>query len=345
MDAIDDSEIAERIVDELARPDGSPALRPVHSIGIGAVGYFNPSRVAQDYCTAAHFKRHSETKVSLRFSNGSGSATVRDGWSDVRGLAVRFHLPDKTDTDLVAMTLPEFFTPTPETFLDFTIRAKPKPVVWQSPWRKILDMLRLIPPAPDPYPGEKISPNMGAIAYANEHKSAQLSTFEAASIGAPTSYARAAYHAVHTFFVTGTDGTRRPVRFSWQPIAGVKRTDPTKPPRDRYLQDELRQRLENEPARFSLMMMIGENGDAFEDSTKPWPPHRIRVMMGTLTITGVPKDQETFGERISFNPWLLTKGIEPSGDPVLHLRRHAYNYSSKKRGGIACPFTKGHMDD
>ena len=49
------------------------------------------------------------------------------------------------------------------------------------------------------------------------------------SIGAPESYARASYHAVHTFMVTAPDGVRRPVRFSWQPVAGVRNTEPNEP--------------------------------------------------------------------------------------------------------------------
>ena len=34
-------------------------------------------------------------------------------------MATRFHLADGAATDLIAMTLPEFFTPTLETFLPF----------------------------------------------------------------------------------------------------------------------------------------------------------------------------------------------------------------------------------
>jgi catalase len=86
-------------------------------------------------------------------------------------------------------------------------------------------------------------------------------------------------------------------------------------------------------------MTIGEAGDAIDDPTRPWPARRIRVAMGTLTLTGVPDDQANAGERISFNPWRLARGIEPSGDPILHVRRDAYKVSRKMRGGIECPFS------
>jgi catalase len=336
---MDDPSIAERLVKTLARPDGRPELRPVHAIGIGATGQFAASDVARNYCVAEHFQGE-KVDVTVRFSNGSGSATTRDGWSDVRGMATRFHLAGGAATDLIAMTLAEFFAPTPETFLDFAVASKPTPYLRESPWRKILDMLRLKPPLRNPYPGETISPDAGAIRFADQNKYAQLAVFEAASIGAPVSYARASYHAVHAFILTAPDGTRRWVRFTWQPIAGVLNTDPEATPVDKYLQKELHDRLNAAPARFSLMMSIGENGDDFNDPSRPWPPHRLQVMMGTLTLEAVPEDQNVQCERLSFNPWLLTRGMEPSDDPVLQVRKEAYEISSRKRGGLPCPFSR-----
>jgi len=75
--------------------------------------------------------------VTMRLACGSGSATQRYGWSDVRGFATRFHLPDSSATDLVSVTLPEFFAPTPQTFLDFTLAAKPPPRAAQNPIAEI----------------------------------------------------------------------------------------------------------------------------------------------------------------------------------------------------------------
>src|SRR6201994_1203676 len=116
------------------------------------------------------------------------------------------------------------------------------------------------------------------------------------------------------------DRVRRHVRFSWQPVSGVSNTDPDVTPKDVYLHQELRDRLAKLPARFMLMMTIGEAGDAFNDPTIPWPDKRIRVSMGTLTLTNVAADQAASGERISFNPWRLLPGLEPSGDPILEAR-------------------------
>jgi catalase len=334
-----DPDIAEKLVKELRRPDGSDKLRPVHAIGIGATGYFEASAVARDYCVAEHFQG-GRVPVKVRFSNGSGCAKPHDGWSDVRGMATRFELANGATTDLIGMTLPEFFTPTPETFLDFCIAAKPAPMSRESPWRKFLDLLHLTLPQRNPYPGETISPDAGAMRFADQNDYAKLAVSQAALIGAPVSYVRAEYHAVHTFVVVAPDGARRWVRFSWQPVFGVLNKKTTDPVVDEYLQQDLRDRLAREPARFTLMMTIGEAGDNFNDCSRPWPPHRARIMMGMLTLEKVPEDQVADSERLAFNPMHLTPGIEPSGDPVLWVRGKSYDISRDDRLKAAgCPFS------
>jgi catalase len=341
-----DDTLAEQLVSALHRPDAAKAgdQRPVHATGISATGRFVPSPVASSYCKASHFADLEGVPVIVRFSNGTGAEKVHDGWSDVRGMATRFHLKDGSATDLIAMTLPEFFAPDGWSFLDFAREAYPKPFADETPWQKLRDMLHLTPPGRDRYPGEEIRPDEGAMAYANANPHAMLAVFQAATIGAPVSYVRASYHAVHAFVVTGADGTRRWVRFTWQPIAGVRTTDPNQTPVDDYLKQELRDRLAQEDARFTLMMVIGEAGDDFGDSTRPWPPHRVRVVMGTLTLDAVAKDQDVDCEKLSFNPMLLTPGIEPSEDRVLWIRGEAYKISSALRHATPCPFAKGNTD-
>lgn len=315
--------------------------RPVHTIGIGVKGQFLASDVARSYCIAEHFNGE-PVDVSVRFSNGLGGLEQHDGWSDVRGMAVRFHLKNGTGSDLIATTLGEFFVRNVDDFFRFSDTAKREPFRRRHWLLKILDFLQLKIPQRNPYPGETQAIDAGALRYANQHRFAQLGIFQVGLIGAPESYARASYHAVHTFWVTAPDGVRRPVRFYWQPVAGVRNTKPTPEPRDKYLFDELKRRLRRWPARFMLMMTIGEAGDALDDCTKPWPGTRLRIAMGTLTLTEIAEDQAEAGERISFNPCRLAPGIEPSKDPILEARLGAYEVSREMRGG--CPF-KWRPDD
>jgi catalase len=331
--------MARRLVDAVIAdfPDHRPGTRPAHTIGIGARGIFKASAIARDWCVAEHFRGH-DVEATVRFSNSSGSPVQHDGWADARGMATRFHLAAGAATDLIAMTLREFFSATPEDFLDFAEAAVARPVLPPNPWRKIADMLRLLPPMPDPYPGQKTSAVAGTMAYANLHAASQLAAFDASFLGAPVSYARATYNAVHTFLITAPDGTYRYVRFFWQPVAGVEMTDPSLPPVDDYLQDELRQRIAIWPVEFLLLMMVGEMGDPLFDPTQAWPLHRARVNMGTLALTEVPEDQQKWCEKLSFNPGRLTPGIAMTEDKILAARRDAYEVSRELRGGTACPF-------
>jgi catalase len=326
-------QLVQAIIDNLEQP--VPGRRPVHTIGVGVKGEFVASDVARTYCIAEHFNGK-PVRVSVRFSNGLGGVKQHDGWSDVRGMATRFHISGERGSDLIATTLGEFFVRNVDDFFEFNKIAKREKYERRSWWRKVGDLLQLKIPPRNPYPDETNNVDEGALRYANRHRFAQLGIFQVGLIGAPESYARASYHAVHTFWVTAPDGVRRPVRFSWQPVAGVRNTNPKAVPPDKYLFDELRDRLRRWPARFMLMMTIGEADDALDDPTKPWPGTRIRVAMGTLTLIKVSEDQEADGERISFNPCRLAPGIEVSNDPILEARLGAYEVSREMRGG--CPF-------
>jgi catalase len=335
-----DASIAKRLVQAIIDnlPEPVPGRRPVHTIGMGVKGEFVASDVARTYCIAEHFNGQ-PVPVSVRFSNGLGGLEQHDGWSDVRGMATRFHLSDGSGSDLIATTLGEFFVRNVEDFFEFAKVAKLEPYRKQSSWRKLWDLLQLKVPPRDPYPNETKNVDAGALRYANLHRFAQLGVVQAATIGAPVSYARASYHAVHTFMVRDPNAVRRPVRFSWQPVAGVRNKDPKAAPCDDYLREELESRLRRWPARFLLMMTIGEASDALDDPTQPWPARRTRIVMGTLRLIKLAEDQVADGERISFNPCRLAPGIEVSGDPILEARLGAYEVSREMRGG--CPFSWG----
>jgi catalase len=343
-----DTKLIEKMIE--LNPDHQLKTRPVHSKGLAVEAVFKASDIAKNYCIAEHFQGH-EISVDVRFSNGSGSGVRNDDWSDIRGMATRFNLKDGP-TDLVSMTLPEFSNSTMEGFEEFVDMTIPMlAVTRESPWAKILDYLQLKQPFPNPYPGQTTGLGSGALKFANANREAQLSVFQTSTIGAPVSYARATYHAVHTFFVYAPDGQRRPVRLTWQPAAGVKNLeidlsnpDNPKQPCADYLNDEMQARLTStttSSTRFVLRMIIGEVGDSLNDPTRPWPKHRIKITMGTLTLTKVADNQDEMAEKIGFNPCRVIPGqFDISSDPILEARKHIYERSREMRGGNACPFYK-----
>jgi catalase len=315
-------------------PDHAAGTRPVHAVGIGAEGYFVPSDVAPSFSVAEQFGV-GRTRVTFRFSNGSGSPVERDDALDVRGLAVKFHL-SHDDADLIMITLPVFFASTPEEFAGFAKSGVPKAVKGESWWGRLADQLELRAPSPPPDPQNPDSGAAGVLQYANRHLSARPGTVAALMLVTPTSYARATYHALHTFKLSAPDGAVRYARFSWEPVSGV-RPEAAKHPADDYLQSELRERLARGPITFVLRMVVAGQGDVLDDPAQLWDTTRQRVVMGELVLTNLVENQLEGCERLSFNPTRVVAGFECSNDPILAARRGAYEYSCQLRGGSGCP--------
>ena len=64
----------------------------------------------------------------VRWSNAGGNADVPDKVPDIRGMAVKFRLPDGTATDLLGQTSRRFPTDSPENFVAMT-EASRKPAL------------------------------------------------------------------------------------------------------------------------------------------------------------------------------------------------------------------------
>ncbi|MDQ1568038.1 MAG: catalase [Actinomycetota bacterium] len=331
-------DLGNRLVDAVLRdfPGHVEGTRPAHSKGIGVRGYFQPTEVAGDYCSAEHFR--SRVPVTVRFSNSTGLMSVPDGAPDVRGMAVKFHLSGGAETDLIAITVPVFPAGSVEDSLSFLAAAVPAPVRPVSPLRRLIRDLTLRLPLPTPAEGETTSSAMGVFRFGVSHPQAEAGVLALFGAITPTSYARAAYHAIHAFRITAADGTVRSVRFHWEPVAGVRPVaEEDRPLADDYLQGEIDERLTGGPIEFVLRIQVAEIGDDTSDPTKPWPWRRRLVDMGRLCLSALVEDQIADCERLSFNPTRLVDGIAASDDEVLAARGRAYQASWERRVGSGCP--------
>ncbi len=93
---------APELVDALSAVFGKQAKnRAVHAKGIVAEGTFTPAPGASALSKAPHFA--ARVPVVARFSDFAGVPNVPDAdpLASPRGLALKFHLPDGSDTDLV----------------------------------------------------------------------------------------------------------------------------------------------------------------------------------------------------------------------------------------------------
>lgn len=250
-------------------------------------------------------------KATVRFSNGGGKPRARDASKDGRGLAVKLYLDDGTRTDLVALTLPQFFVRTAEDFLEFTRARRPDPDTGQPDLAKLGAFLEAHPEALPP------------IQYALSQQ-------------APASYAQLDYNGIHAFRWISPDGESRWTRFSFRPLAGVAALsdeDAQAQPHD-YLQDEIRKRLASGPVEFALEVTIAAAGDDPNDPTAPWPADRQCIAAGILRIDGLDREREREGDVLVFDPTRVPDGIELSDDQILRARPDAYAVSVERRSGV-----------
>jgi catalase len=303
-------QLAEEIVDSLNEINGShPGCRAVHAKGTVCAGGFTATPEAAKLSRAAHLQGD-PVKATGRLSNASGNPHTSDANPIAgRGMAVKFHLPDGEATDIVSVPLPVFMVRTPEDFLAFTRARVPDPDTGQPDQEKLSAFL-----------GEH--PETGAALQAGLPKLAPT-----------TSFATSAYNALHAFALVDESGERHWGRYSWQPSAGVEYlSEEQTAAADRdYLQQEIRERLEAGPARFTLEFTLAQDGDSLDDPTSPWEGEREAVTLGELELTEVIDDPESPDEPLVFDPMRLTEGIEPSDDRILAARPEAYSVSIERR--------------
>jgi len=278
--------------------------RALHAKGILCAATFTATPEASRLTRAAHMSGE-PTRTAVRFSNGSGDPTAPDYAPDVRGLAVSFHLPDGSRTDILSQTVDRFPYRDQEGFLDLLKASKPSASA----------LLRL-PLAIAKHP-------RAVLAYPGALRSIS---------SPPASFASRPYFPFHAFKWVDAGGGERWIRYTWRPTVDepdLSRGEAKERGRD-YLFDELRDRLGRGPVRMELEVQIAGEGDDPHDPSSVWPADRERVAVGTLEVSEIDDEAD---DGIVFDPMRLADGIEPSDDPVLRFRPAVYTLSHERRTG------------
>ena len=167
---------------------------------------------------------------------------------------------------------------------------------------------------------------------ANHPESVPAVQFSMAALP-PVSYATVQYNGIHTFVLIDAAGRRTPFRYQWEPHAGsasLTEAEAAERPRD-YLHEELSERLAREPVQFRLTFQLAQPDDPLDDPTAAWPADRPTISAGHLELTELVADQHGDCEARIFDPGNVVDGVEPSGDPILAIRSHAYGVSYARR--------------
>ncbi|TWC06887.1 catalase [Bradyrhizobium macuxiense] len=296
----------EQLVDALNGVFGKhPGARAVHAKGIVLEGTFTPGAQASGVSKAPHLQG-TAVPVTVRFSDFAGIPDIPDNHelASPRGFAIKFRLPDGSDSDIVAHSFNGFPSPTADDFHDLLVAlgsrganaAKPTP----------LDT------------------------YLAAHPVAKA--FLTAPKPPPESYGTLPYFGVNTFkFVNGA-GKVTYGRYQFQPVAGahfLSGAEAAKRAAD-YLSTEIRARVAQAPVSFRMLLQVAAAEDKLDDPSIAWPDTRQTVELGTISITKAVQDSDAAQRQLLFLPNALPAGIEVQ-DPMIDARSAAYPVSYGRR--------------
>ena len=223
-------------------------------------------------------------------------------------MAVKFHLPDGSNSDLVMHSYNGFPTATADEFRELLIAlaASGKD-------------------APKPTPLEK---------FFETHPIAK--TFLTAEKPAPVSYASLPYFGVNSFKFTNAKGDSTFVRYQMEPEGDAQylTKEQLAAAGPNYLADEIRKRVGDGPVRIKLRVQVAELGDKIEDPSIAWPDSRKTVELGVVEIDKVVPDSDVAQRALLFIENAVPAGIEPA-DPMINIRSQAYAVSFARRHATA----------
>lgn len=124
-----DQPLEEQLVNAMNKVFGvHPGFRANHAKGIVVEGSFKASPEAAGLSRAALFSG-ATIPVTVRFSDSTGVPNLPDGAENANphGMAVKFHLPDGSDTDIVINSFKFFPVSTGEEFRDLLLALAESP--------------------------------------------------------------------------------------------------------------------------------------------------------------------------------------------------------------------------
>jgi catalase len=292
-----------RAIDRLrAAFGGPPGYRTLHAKGRFYTGTFTATPEVSELCRAGHLDGQPH-EVLVRWSNAGGDSSRPDGKPDIRGMAVRFRLPDGTATDLLGQTSPRFPTDDPEVFVALT-EASERPLTIPL----FLARHPLVVPA-------------------------LVASARARAISSPVSFAEVTFYPIHAYGWLDAEGRRTWVRYVFRATATEEdRLDRSFSGADR-LGEEMAARLERGPVTHEVWVQVAGADHDPHRATSQWPGAR-EVLAGRIVVTAPVADPEggpTTGTPTVFDPTRVVDGIELSDDPILRYRPAAYTESVSRR--------------
>ena len=300
----DHASLANQIVDIFYKIYGThPGFRVNHAKGVVAKGSFVATPAASALSRAALFDG-SSIPLTVRFSNDGGFPAIPDGApGNIKGMAVKFHMPGGAEVDIVMLAVKTFPMATGEGFRDLLMAISESPDGTPKPTR--LDE------------------------FAASHPTV-LASFDSA--GTPDSFAHEEYRGLNAFIFVDKAGRRQAVRYIMTPedLVYLTAEEAARHSPD-FLIDDLLQRIAKKPVLFHLKAQLAEAGDQTKDPSQPWPKDRQVVELGVLTLHKTLANSREVQKDLLFLPTNLPDGIELSDDRMPVIRSAVYEVAFARR--------------
>jgi len=302
--ADDYAPLANQIVDIFYKIYGThPGFRVNHAKGVVAKGSFVATPAASALSRAALFDG-SSIPFTVRFSNDGGFPAIPDGApGNIKGMAVKFHMPGGAEVDIVMLAIKTFPMATGEEFRDLLMAISESPDGTPKPTR--------------------------FDEFAASHPTVPAAFGTA---GTPDSFAHEEYCGLNAFIFIDKAGRRQAVRYIMTPDELVYLTadEAARQPPD-FLIDDLPQRIAKKPVVFHLTAQLAEAGDQTKDPSQPWPNDRQVLDLGVLTLHKALADSREVQKDLLFLPTNLPDGIELSDDRMPVIRSAVYGVAFARR--------------
>lgn len=277
--------------------------------GICATGVFTGTEQARALSTASAFSGNS-VPVVIRFSVGGANPNAADNNKSQRNMALQFNLPDGELWQMGNISSPVFGASTPQQFFQRVVSLQPDPVTKKRDPAKVK-------------------------AFSDGNPDVLLQGKYLASQPVPASFGALNYWGVHAFSFTNADGDKQYGKWIFEPVSGVEglSDEEAEAKGPNFLNDDLRQRVENGQVAFNFNLELAQDGDVLNNATVPLPDGREKVNLGQLTLTSVSEDASGECLTITYIPTVLPKGVEASDDPLLTARAAPYAVGLSRRLG------------
>lgn len=281
-----------------------PGYRRAHPRGICFSGYLEVNGTLAPLSRAALLGA-GRVPVLGRLSVGAGNPHAGDTSVPVRSMALLLRQPDGQQWRMAMNNPPVLAVRTPEDFYEQMGAMRPDPATGKSDPQRVK-------------------------AFFDAHPESAGFRAWAASYRPSDSFASTAYNSINAFVLVDGKGQRQAVRWSMVPqlaatplaAAGVA---------DDALQQDLLQRLQAVPLRWTWRFVLAGAGDPADDPTQAWPAERRQVDAGTLVVEQARAQLGGDCYGFNFDPLVLPDGVEPSGDAILRARSSAYAQSYRRR--------------